>query len=296
MNSKFKKLICVCGVMILIGIVMTVAGIASGGATDGLKKVDERYDFISMGYDHLNQETYNLSDIKSIDINYAYCDIRFVEGDSFRVDVTYTDDMPTPDVTTANGTLSITEGNSGKTGSLLNMEMFGARTRWPEILVTCPRDAKLDSVSINSDYSSVILSGTVSSKTDIRSESGDITLNGTQPGELSVTSVSGDITLHNLNTTGLNINSDNGDVVLSGTFAGNNVISSQNGDVEMDSAISMEEYTINIDGFYDLEVNGSDFDYDDNIMSGIYEYVGQKAINSLTINGGGIDAELRFAY
>ena len=102
MNSKFKKLICVCGVMILIGIVMTVAGIASGGATDGLKKVDERYDFISLGYDHLNQETYNLSDIKSIDINYAYCDIRFVEGDSFRVDVTYTDDMPTPDITTAN--------------------------------------------------------------------------------------------------------------------------------------------------------------------------------------------------
>ena len=82
MNSKFKKLICVCGVMILIGIVMTVAGIASGGATDGLKKVDERYDFISLGYDHLNQETYNLSDIKSIDINYAYCYIRFVEGDS----------------------------------------------------------------------------------------------------------------------------------------------------------------------------------------------------------------------
>ena len=69
-------------VMILIGIVMTVAGIASGGATDGLKKVDERYDFISLGYDHLNQETYNLSDIKSIDINYAYCYIRFVEGDS----------------------------------------------------------------------------------------------------------------------------------------------------------------------------------------------------------------------
>ena len=42
--------------------------------------------------------------------------------------------------------------------------------------------------------------------------------------------------------------------------------------------------------------NGSDFDYDDNIMSGIYEYVGQKATNSLTINGGGIDAELRFTY
>ena len=78
----------------------------------------------------------------------------------------------------------------------------------------------------------------------------------------------------------------------------NAVISSnsQNGDVEMDSDLSMEEYTINIDGFYDLEVNGSDFDYDDNIMSGIYEYVGQRASNSLTINGGGIDAELRFAY
>lgn len=65
MNSKFKKLICVCGVMILIGIVMTVAGIASGGATDGLKKVDERYDFVSLGYDHLNQETYKAAKLEA---------------------------------------------------------------------------------------------------------------------------------------------------------------------------------------------------------------------------------------
>lgn len=93
-----------------------------------------------------------------------------------------------------------------------------------------------------------------------------------------------------------NFNPDNTKVVLSSTIKGNNNIISQNGNVEIDSALPMEEHTINIDGYYDLEVNGSDFDYDDHIRNGDYEYIGQKSSNLLTINGGGIDIELRFAY
>lgn len=295
MNSKFKKLICVCGIMILLGIVMTVIGLIAGGATEGLKKIDEKYDFISLGYDHLNQETYNFKEVKKINVDYPYSNVRVVEGDSFRVDVAYTDDMPVPEVSEADGILSVTKADSEKRGSLLNLEVFGARIKWPEILITCPEDTVIEAVTVRSDYSDVIVSGTSVSKAEITSGSGDITVNGMNAKALSVKSSSGDVTIINTQTAGLNVNSDDGDIVLRGTFKGNSILSSNNGDVEVNSDLSMEEYDISVSGYFDLEMNGSEYDYYDS-AGNVYEYAGKNAANSLTVNGDGIDVEMNFGY
>lgn len=290
--NRFKKFMCACGIMILVGVVAAVAGAASGGISE-LKKVDERFTFMSLGYETLMTESYTFDSASAINIDYDYGDIRIVQGDEFRVDVKYSDEAPKPVVEMQGEVLSISQSGQ-KVPTVINFNIFGHMTEHPEIVVTCPKKTNLSELKITS-MDDIYVAGIKAQKAKLNSDLGNINANNLEFAEGVITNDSGDINLMRLNAGNMEVYAENGDIVLEGNIMGKNKISAVYGDIEAALGDSVENYNLNTDiAFGDLEINEMEYETGKG-FNGIYNFNGSTATKTLSIECDGGDVELKFA-
>ena len=169
---KLKRFMCVCGIILIVGIITAITGVALGGFND-LAKIDKKIPYIDLGYKEMHAENYQYEDLKSIEVDYDYCDIKVVEGDTFKVDVRYYENDPMPQVAEENGVLKIT--SAGEKKSFADIDIFGDSHVDPEIVITCPSAKELSNLLINTDYGDVYLLNMSARTCNIKTMDGDIT-------------------------------------------------------------------------------------------------------------------------
>lgn len=110
-NSKLKIFIIVCVVVFLTGLAATLTGLALHGWRD-LDRLPGDW--------HINQgsgntDTYTLSGndakFEAMDLNLALCDVEYKQGDEYRVELTYDEEMNRPEISITDGILKVKTGN-----------------------------------------------------------------------------------------------------------------------------------------------------------------------------------------
>lgn len=110
MNNKMKIFLIVCAVVFLTGLAATVAGLALHGWRD-LDKLPGDWN-INIHEFSGNTDTISLSgdeaEFNAMDINIGMCEVNYAEGDDYKVELIYDEEMTRPDVAIEDGTLKIT--------------------------------------------------------------------------------------------------------------------------------------------------------------------------------------------
>lgn len=293
MSSKLKKFFCVSGILILIGIVLTVVGAASGGITN-LSKLDDKFSFVSFTEGEFKQEAYQFDDVKNINIDYVDGDVTFVEGNEFAVNVKYFDNViEKPEVVASNGTLDIKA--TYKDTEIINLGPFDREDHsHPEVIVTYPAGTVFESVTIKSD-DDIAVKNFKSQKTDIQGAYGDITINNAELGSTTVNVNDCDVEMINVKTTSLDMDITHSDVKINGELYGNTNLKLAGAELELDCTLPIEQYNVNIsskDG--GLDVNGMDYESDMESVSQ-YQRSNTGAANNINVNAEYTEVDVNFA-
>ncbi len=168
---KLKRFMCISGIILIVGIIIAITGVALGGFNE-LGKIDKKIPYVNLGSEEMHTENYQYKDLKAIEVDYDYCDIKVVEGDSFKVDVRYSENDPLLQVAEENGVLKIT--SVGEKKSFLDIDVFDDSHIDPEIVITCPARGELSNLTINTDYGDVYLLNVSASICNITTADGDI--------------------------------------------------------------------------------------------------------------------------
>lgn len=106
-NNKLKVFIIVCVVVFLTGLAATLTGLALHGWRDLDKLPGQWHIYEGSG----NTDTYTLrgnsAEFKSMDLDLALCEVTFVQGNNYRVEMTYDAEMAQPDITIEEGKLVV---------------------------------------------------------------------------------------------------------------------------------------------------------------------------------------------
>lgn len=143
-NSKLKIFIIVCVVVFLTGLAATLTGLALHGWRD-LDRLPGEW--------HINQgsgntDTYTLSGddakFEAMDLNLALCDVEYKQGDEYRIELTYDEEMNRPDISITDGVLKVKTGNEhfisdGDNGFVMVLEITV-----PEGTILIDADLNLD--------------------------------------------------------------------------------------------------------------------------------------------------------
>lgn len=110
MNNKMKIFLIVCAVVFLTGLAATVTGLALHGWRD-LDKLPGEWNMNLHEFSG-NTDTIELSGdeakFQTMDINIGMCEVNYIEGDEYKIQLIYDEEMTRPDVKIEDGTLKIT--------------------------------------------------------------------------------------------------------------------------------------------------------------------------------------------
>ncbi len=273
MRKGLKVLIACAGVLVL-GIVMTAAGYASGGM-DGLQKVAEDHDWISVDPAELTttEQEYEFDSIEStgpVDLEIAGAryykkvladyDLEDIDAKAGKVIVICDKDKDEPSVKVKEGKLIVEAvPRDDKPSISLNSEYWG-----PTVIVLCS-DKELESIKISSSACDVDLSGVAFKKADIGTNAGDIDAEG-------------------ITSKGLKIMCDAGDVEVQGDLKGLTEITCEAGDIEVDTADGLVMYRM------DLHADAGDIEVGEIEIEGVnYTQKGGKDFLKLKTQAGSIE-------
>lgn len=273
MRKGLKVLIACAGVFVL-GLVMTVAGYATGGV-NGLQKVAEDHDWISTDPAELSitEQEYEFDSIEStgpVDLEIvgaryykkvlADYDLEDIDAKSGKVIVICDKEKDEPAVKVKDGKLIVEAvPRDDKPAINLNSNYWG-----PTVIVLCS-DKELESIKISSSACDVDLSGVAFKKADIGTNAGDIEAEG-------------------ITSKGLKIMCDAGDVEVQGDLKGLTEITCEAGDIEVDTADGLATYRM------DLHADAGDIEVGEIEIEGVnYTQKGGKDFLKLKTQAGSIE-------
>lgn len=129
-----------------------------------------------------------------------------------------------------NGTLTVETKSKGKTGVTFGIGNF----QTPSIIITVPKDAKLNSLIVDSDFGDTMLKGLHYQQLTIKGDYGDILLQNITGEKTEITQAFGDLTLEQFNSNGVVVESEHGEIDIEGTLNGQSQITSNFGDTTLD--------------------------------------------------------------
>ena len=237
--SKLAKFFITCAAVFVVGLVMLIAGIATGGV-EGLEKVSEDHHWVSTGtgaratVDISGQKFDSIETIGYVDVvvvgpkyydtivgEYDVEDI--AEPKAGYVLAIFGNNLEAPEMAVKNNTLQITAPEFEFDG--INLD-FSSEAYYPTVLVFCP-DKELAQVKVNSSACDVFLYGVTCKDVDVRINSGDIHAD-------------------DIVTKGMIIESDAGDIEMMGDFKGTTKIQTSSGDVQLDTKAALKEYSMKV--------------------------------------------------
>lgn len=285
MSKKMKVLLLVCGIMIGVGIVFCLAGIAAGGIGN-LEKIEKKVPWVSFGPAQMESKVFDTGIFTSMDISSDIADIVFVPGESYSVEVIYDEDEGAPVIEVKNQTLMIKPSESRSKYVWFNF--FSAGSEEPQIKIHFPQDAKFQTVKADNNLGDINVNGLKARDVQLSIDSGDLQMGRLTADVLRIETDLGDTEGAQLNTNSADISADSGDIELSGRLAGVTNVRSAMGDCTIDTQLSKETYAIEAKtAMGDCEVDGME-------SGGEYHLQNSSAKNRLTLEADAGDLEIHF--
>ena len=170
-NNKLKIFIIVCVVVFLTGLAATLTGLALHGWRDLDKLPGEWHIYEGSG----DTDTYTLSGndakFEAMDLNLAFCDVEFKQGDEYKVELTYDAKMDRPDTSIENGTLNVTTSDE----HFISGEEDGFTMR---VEITVPEGTTLTDAELTLDACQVDLSELDAKNLDLNMDIGELNIDG----------------------------------------------------------------------------------------------------------------------
>ncbi|AHN21326.1 DUF4097 family beta strand repeat-containing protein [Lysinibacillus varians] len=212
--------------MITLGILLAVVGFTSGGKWV-IVKGDNGFSVPSNN--GLEKNSHTLEAFSDIHVINNYGDVEILQGDSYTLE---TNVVKNTDVSYSmdNGTLTVETKSKGKNGVTFGIGTF----KTPSIIITVPKDAKLNSVIVDSDFGDTMLQGLHYQQLSIKGDYGDILLQNITSDKTEITQAFGDLTLEQFISNGFVVESEHGEIDIEGTLNGQSQITSNFGDTTLD--------------------------------------------------------------
>lgn len=285
MRKKMKVFLLICGIVVGIGVIFSVAGLAAGGI-QGLARIQEKVPWISFGPEKMQSQSYECQPFSSVDLSSGAVDVRFAESDSWRVEVLYAQRRGAPSVEVKNQTLIIKP--SAENGKQVYLSFYNGSDEDESITIYYPQGTKFDQIKADSDMGDITLGNVAAQSVQIETNAGDVELSEITADTFRLVSDMGDVNGTALSTKAADIQTNAGELELSGTFSGTTNISCDMGDCTFSTQLSKETYTIEADADAgDCEVDGLE-------ANGSYRVENPGAKNHLVARTNAGDLELHF--
>lgn len=232
-----------------LGILLALVGYFSGGRWF-IEKDAEGFHVPSST--KLVSQSHELDAFTNIKIVNEYGDIDIVTSDSvYKLD---TKVLKQQDVTyhIKDGTLTIETVAKKKNDFQIGFGSFSS----PSIKLYVPKDAKIDSVTIDSNFGDIAIQELHYQQLNLVQDYGDITFNNMIGDNTEITQSFGDLTLHHFTSNGIGIESEHGDISIDGTLNGQSTITSSFGDTTLHLQNKQSELGYNLTtSFGDITIN-----------------------------------------
>lgn len=286
MNKGMKTFLMVCGIVVGVGLLLSIVGFVLGGVK-GLNGIEERMPWISFGSGQVESQQQNTSAFSSVNIDCDMGGIEFVEGKQYSVEMDYAAKLGAPAVKVENNTLTITP--SSRTHGWFNFNLIGignyAKTK---IKVYYPKGSTFNQVKVSNDMGDVVLNNIKAQTMDLNADAGSIELDQIDVGSLKIDADMGDVKGTNIKTGGADISLDAGSLTLSGAFAGMTKIDSDMGSCTLNTSLPKTTYSIEAKmDLGDCEVDGVD-------VGSNYTVTNASASNHLKLNCDTGDVKVNF--
>lgn len=208
--KKFNKVVLISGASVVLGALLLIGGLLLGGK-DGIRKIDEKYDFISFGYYNEKSMEYDFDKIEAISIVDSGAKVKIIEGDKFHVDVKYKDNMPEPKVKEENGKLLIEQKDI-----VFNFNFWNWKKDkiFSEIVITCPSGTELSSMRIEA-AGYLHISKINSRETKLKVSGGNIDISDVNLGKLKAKAKWGNINMRAVTAEETELTADASDIQAS---------------------------------------------------------------------------------
>ncbi|MGE7022867.1 DUF4097 family beta strand repeat-containing protein [Solibacillus cecembensis] len=249
MTNRYKI---IASSIIVIGILFTIIGFASGGHWYILK---DNSGFYVPNNQTLVPKSYELGTFKNINISNEHADIDILPSDSFSMEVTAFE--PT-DVTydVKGDTLTVKSNNNKDNAMTIGFGPFKS----PSIKIYVPQDTVLSNITIDSSFGDVNLQSIKYEQFQLDVSYGDISFKKIDAGQTEITSAFGDKSFHQFSSERLIVNSEYGDIDVAGELNGKTTINSSFGDVDLQLSNTKSDIGYDLStSFGDLTVNNEDY-------------------------------------
>lgn len=245
MKKSMRMFLTICGIVIGVGLILGVAGLALGGI-QGLSGIESRVPWVSFGSGHgVEEQNTGVEPFESIDLESDMAEVELAEGNKFAVEMSYDKEDSAPQVEVKNGTLVITPGPDRHTW--VNFDLFGSRAE-TRIKIYYPKGTEFNSVKIQNDMGTVTAADIKAKKLDLSTDTGDIELERITADYMNLDVDMGSIEGKQIRTRkGADADIDTGSLELSGRLAGTiNVICGM-GDCCLTTDLARNDYSLEVE-------------------------------------------------
>ena len=274
--SKLMKFFITCAAVFVVGLVMLIAGIGTGGV-EGLDKVAEDHDWVSGSPGDRASIEVNDLDFESIEAT-GYMDVILV-GPGYYDDVVKDYELETiteaeagtalaifgsnlegPTMEMDDKTLKLSSNTESADGVNLN---FSSENSYPTVFVFCS-DKEIKRFTLSSSSSDVSLLGVSVENADIQLNYGDVEANNIVSKSMKIKIDSGDIELSGELKGTTDVSTDSGDIELSGDLKGTTKASTDSGDIDIDTKMEVKEYSMKVSAAAgDVTIEENEIEYND---------------------------------
>lgn len=287
MNKGMKTFIMVCGIVIGVGILLSVAGAVFGGIR-GLSGVEERIPWISFGGSgEAASESLELESFRNIDLTCDMADVEFIESDKFAAELSYDKKLGAPGLNVTGGTLTITPGKTRRQ-DWFHMNVFGKDYEDTIITIYYPKNTVFDEVEVDNDMGAIDLRGLTARTLEIQSDIGSIEMERIRADKMKLDVDMGSADGTRMNVKGAEISVSTGSIDLEGRFAGKTNIDCDMGGVTLTTDLPKDSYAI------EAENDMGDCQVDGKYINETYAVDNPKAKNKITVNLDAGGAEINF--
>lgn len=286
MTRGLRKFLIVCGIVISVGLLLSLIGWILGGIK-GLAGVEDKVSWISFGGHGEEARTMKVEPFSAIDLDCDMGSVELIQSDSFSVEMSYDKKIGAPEVAVEGESLDIT--TQRHRGWWLNFNVFKGRDYADtKIKIYYPKGTVFKNIRLVNDMGDIDLKGVQAETVDVASDCGDVTLDGLTADFLSLDCDMGDMEARNIQTKGLDAQISTGDIRLAGALGGNTKVSCDMGECVLETELDKKSYSIHTDiDMGDCSIDGQD-------VGSVHTIVNDAAENKIEVEADTGNVEINF--
>lgn len=286
MTQGLRKFLIVCGIVISVGLLLSLIGWILGGIR-GLIGVEDKVSWISFGGHGEEARTMKVEPFSSIDLDCDMGSVELIRSDNFSVELNYDKKIGAPEVEVEGGTLAVT--SQAHRDWWFDLSIFKGRDYADtKVKIYYPEGTVFKNVQLENDMGDLNLKGIQAENVDVASNCGDVKLDGVIADSLRIDCDMGSTDARNIQTKGVDVEANMGNVKLAGALGGITKISCDMGECVLETELDKKSYSIHTDiDMGDCSIDGQD-------VGSAHTIVNDAAENKIEVESNAGDVEINF--